>query len=35
MGNDRVLAVDNGRIITTFVEHTHINTENVREIYCS
>ena len=35
MGNDRVFAVDNGRIITTFVEHTHINTEDVREIYCS
>ena len=35
MSNDRVLAVYDGRIITTFVEHTHINTKNIGEIYGS
>jgi len=35
MSNDRVFTIYNGRIITTFVEHTHINTKNIGEIYSS
>ena len=32
MGNDRVLSVDNGRVITSLVEHTHVNAENIGKI---
>ena len=32
MGNDRVFAVYDAGIVTTFVEHTHIHAENVGHI---
>ena len=35
MGNDWVLSIYNRRVVTTFVEHTHINTKHVREVYCT
>ena len=33
MSNDRVLAIDNSGVITAFVEHTHINSKDIGEIY--
>ena len=35
MCNDRIFTIYDGRIITAFVEHTHINTEYVGEVYGS
>ena len=31
MCNDRIFTIYDGRIITAFVEHTHINTEYVEK----
>ena len=33
MSNDRVLSVDNGGVITAFVEHTHIDSKDIGEVY--
>ena len=33
MGNDRVSSVDDLGVISSLVEHTHINAEVVGEIY--
>ena len=33
MGNDRVTSIDNTGVIAAFVEHTHVNTQVVCQIY--
>ena len=33
MGNDRVSSVDDLGVVSSFVEHTHINAEVVGEVY--
>ena len=33
MGNDRVASVNDGRVVAAFVEHTHVNTQVVCQIY--
>ena len=35
MCNNRILSIDDCRVITTFVEHTHIYSKDVGEIYSS
>ena len=35
VSNDWVFTVYNGRVVTTFVEHTHVYTEDVGEVYGS
>lgn len=32
MGNDGIASVDDACIVTSFVKHTHINTENICQI---
>ena len=32
MGHDGVPAVNNGRVVPAFVEHTHIHTQNIGEV---
>ena len=33
MGNDWVTSIDNTGVIAAFVEHTHVNTQVVCQIY--
>ena len=33
MGNDRVAAVNDSGVVTALIEHTHINSEVVGQVY--
>ncbi len=35
VGDDRIFAVYDGRVITAFVEHTHVHAEDIGKIDCS
>ena len=35
MCNDRVASIDNLRVVTTLIEHTHVQSEHICKINCT